>query len=849
MRVLPPLLVVIGALLWVPAWTQPAPHQRSGAKLWVLLHQHLADAKHMPLLLELGTFYLNKAERMPADLDSALLLAQQAEALSQQLRQKSDAEAARFLAGQVYIQQGANHRLQVLMNQFSDTTRIKLTLEQGKHQLQAGKAQPTHPDSARYFFQRAAQLSAGLRLRKWQHESLFQLGTYYIQHHELPAGQACFAQVIAAEKQALDKAAESRAWFRMGEAFVAPGPDKSLAERLHCFIQAQRLARQAGDRPQEALSFLNVAITHIYQRQPELAERELQAVVATQKALGHQPLYLAYDALFGLESNRGNYDKALAYLLQMVSSLEASGHDELLDGAYFELGILYQELNEPAKSVAYLRKSLAFSQRKGQVMVDDYLTKKLTKGLVDQGKIGEALAFLQEFGQRKPRLTARGRKALAESLAYCYIAQKQYLRAEQYLLQSIALNSQVDFYEALPAGQTLSQVYLLMGQYGKARPYLQQLLAVPKGVLPASILASVHLASFKVDSAQGHYVAAIGHLRRHNALVDSIFTAAKTRQVEELQVKYQTGQQKQRIQLLTERGRRQQSELQRAQTTRNSLLAGAGLLTLLLGVSYNRYRVKQRGAELLARKQQEINRKNEVLEQVLGEKNGLLAEKSELLTEQDKLLAEKEWMLKEIHHRVKNNLQIISSLLNTQSLYLGDAPAQAAIRDSRNRVQAMALIHQKLYQSDSLARVNMQEYTQEIVSHLVDSFDGQARIQQRLDLFTVSLDVALATPISLIINEAVTNSLKHAFSPNQAGTIAIGLFQLAPQRYQLTIDDDGVGLPAGFDVHACRSMGLTIIKGLSSQLHGQLTIAEAGGVRLALDFAAATPTAARVLSA
>ncbi|WP_317198243.1 sensor histidine kinase, partial [Hymenobacter terricola] len=129
----------------------------------------------------------------------------------------------------------------------------------------------------------------------------------------------------------------------------------------------------------------------------------------------------------------------------------------------------------------------------------------------------------------------------------------------------------------------------------------------------------------------------------------------------------------------------------------------------LLGVSYSRYRVKQRSTALLEIQQREINQQNQALEQVLGEKDELLGEK-------DGLLEEKEWMLKEIHHRVKNNLQIISSLLSRQSHYLRDAPALAAIRESQNRVQAMALIHQKLYQSDSLARVNMQDYTREIVA-------------------------------------------------------------------------------------------------------------------------------------
>src|SRR5579872_1472485 len=137
----------------------------------------------------------------------------------------------------------------------------------------------------------------------------------------------------------------------------------------------------------------------------------------------------------------------------------------------------------------------------------------------------------------------------------------------------------------------------------------------------------------------------------------------------------------------------------------------------------------------------------------------LLKEKETLLKENEKLSDEKEWLLKEIHHRVKNNLQIAMSLLNTQTFYLDNEKAVEAIRQSRNRMYAMSLIHQRLYQADNLELIHMDGYVPELIAYIEDSFASNRNIHFRTDVDPVQLDVAQAVPIGLIINEAVTNSI------------------------------------------------------------------------------------------
>jgi two-component sensor histidine kinase len=267
------------------------------------------------------------------------------------------------------------------------------------------------------------------------------------------------------------------------------------------------------------------------------------------------------------------------------------------------------------------------------------------------------------------------------------------------------------------------------------------------------------------------------------------------------------------------------------------------LLLLLLGVIYNRYRLKQRSNQLLEAQQQvlqaqqkEINEKNEHLSQLLSEKDTLLVQKDNLIEEKDGLLTEKEWLLKEIHHRVKNNLQVVMSLLDSQADSLQDKAALSAIQESQHRVQAMALIHQKLYQSESLARIPMNSYIEEVVAYLNDSYSLYQPIRFDVEVEDIELDVTLAVPLGLIINEAITNAFKYAFPDERPGTITVHLKRVEEACYELIIADDGVGLPASYDPSRSRSLGMTLIHGFSRQLGAKLTITSPPGMCINLKF-------------
>ena len=197
-------------------------------------------------------------------------------------------------------------------------------------------------------------------------------------------------------------------------------------------------------------------------------------------------------------------------------------------------------------------------------------------------------------------------------------------------------------------------------------------------------------------------------------------------------------------------------------------------------------------------------------------------------------LKEKEVLLKEVHHRVKNNLQIISSLLNLQSKYIKDDQALEMFKESRNRIRSMTLIHEKLYRSKDLANIDVAEYIQNLSSNLFRSYNsGRVSLKTHVDDILLGIDTAI--PCGLIINELVSNSLKHAF-PDKHGEILVNLHR-DDGKFTLAVRDNGVGFPESVDFRNTDSLGLQLVCTLTDQLDGIIELNRTGGTEFKITFA------------
>lgn len=250
-----------------------------------------------------------------------------------------------------------------------------------------------------------------------------------------------------------------------------------------------------------------------------------------------------------------------------------------------------------------------------------------------------------------------------------------------------------------------------------------------------------------------------------------------------------------------------------------ALLVALIIISLWLS---DRYRIRQKHRRILKFLQRELDQKN------------LLSDR--LSAELDKLLKEKEWLIREVQHRVKNNLQMVTSLLSSQSAYLHDDSAIRAIKDSLRRMQALAMIHQMLYQDENISIISMPEYIEELVRYLHDSFDTDNKIVFQQTIDPLSLDVSQAIPVGLIITESIVNAIKHGFINERNGLVSILLQHDDTDYYLLRISDNGTGLPEGIDKMKPNSLGLDLMQGLTRQLKGSFKIENDHGVHIIIRF-------------
>jgi two-component system, sensor histidine kinase PdtaS len=321
-------------------------------------------------------------------------------------------------------------------------------------------------------------------------------------------------------------------------------------------------------------------------------------------------------------------------------------------------------------------------------------------------------------------------------------------------------------------------------------------------------MARVHWLQYKLDSAHGNYLKALNEYWKYRSFDDSIYSLAKAKQFSELQVQYETEAKDKDIELFKQKDKVQKATLRQSNTIKKVTLAGVVVMLIVTGLIYYLYRNKQRANK-------EIHEKNLALGQ---------------------LVKDKEWLIKEIHHRVKNNFHIVASLLEIQSSYLKNKEALSAIKESQHRIHSMSIIHQKLYQSDTLSTIHMPEYIYELVEYLRESYAIRDDIRFSLQVDNIELDHASAITLGLILNEAITNAIKYAFIKTEGGKISISLSHISDSQLLLSITDNGLGLPTDFDSKRGASMGMELLQGLTDDLGGSFKIETNEGTHIKIVF-------------
>ncbi|MGB8952308.1 MAG: two-component regulator propeller domain-containing protein [Candidatus Aminicenantales bacterium] len=270
------------------------------------------------------------------------------------------------------------------------------------------------------------------------------------------------------------------------------------------------------------------------------------------------------------------------------------------------------------------------------------------------------------------------------------------------------------------------------------------------------------------------------------------------------------------------------------------LLAAAVLLSIFAFVKIRTRAILQRAHQLESKVEErtsDLKAANIELEQEIAVRKRTEQFLREREAELKDSLTEKEVLLKEIHHRVKNNMQIISSLLRLQSSQITDSKALQVFKDSQNRIKSMALIHESLYRSGDLARINFSDYIKRLTQHLFSIYtNGAKRVRLNLDVSNAFLDINRAIPCGLIVSELVTNALKHAFPKGSSGEITVHMHGDPTGKFELTVKDTGIGFPKNLDFHQTKTLGMQLVTGLVSQIDGTIELKREKGTEFLVRF-------------
>ena len=532
----------------------------------------------------------------------------------------------------------------------------------------------------------------------------------------------------------------------------------------------------------------------------------------------------------------GRYPEAMRAYLTGLRRAERSANVSGQLTSLRNLGSLSALVNDPA-AAEYLRRALGLLRKQARpdtlVLLSVYSS--LSIALLEKERYAKAQPYLLAglaLARRVKVSRIRDHLGYLEyGLAEVYNIQKNYYAAlRHYRKAAVVFGGNGFGPQQVSALYGLAEVQQQLGQTSAALQSAQEALALGGKSASVHNRASTFSDFAEFSTSRRDYATAYTYHLRGQALKDSIFTADQAEQMGELRARYETEQQETQLRLL-----RGEAVLQRAeagwQRRYRNLLAGALVVVGLLGAaSYRRYRMQRRTSRLLRQAQQQELARNAELEQVQQQLR--------------RSLDDKEVLLKEVHHRVKNNLQIVSSLLALQVQAQAQLPVvAAALREGQNWVKSIALTHELLYQADDLARVDFQQFASQLAAHLQRAF-AVPTVRVQVQAAGVHLGTDTAVPLGLIVNELLSNAFKYACANGRGGQLVVALrCDPAAGLFRLTVADDGPGLPPGFTLAQASSLGLRLVQSLARQLGGELTLPPAGEATFEVTFPGDDPAA------
>ncbi|WP_164914132.1 tetratricopeptide repeat-containing sensor histidine kinase [Aquimarina sediminis] len=509
-------------------------------------------------------------------------------------------------------------------------------------------------------------------------------------------------------------------------------------------------------------------------------------------AKSHQSIGLVYVKM-------GNYHQALDEYLKAANIYEASNERGLQIGALENVGSLYSlKLKDDENALLYYNKALKLSEKIGDIEYRTGIMIAVAEVYMRQKNFEKAKKVIKESieiaektnipptimtGLSNLSAIAVEENKLQEALVYAKKSLKLRLETGEVYENAIEYLRLADIYEKL--GDTIAAI----SHYDEALSTAIETKALPQ-------LSKVYESLQGYYRRQKDYQKGYEYLLKYNIVKDSLFNEEKKKELKEVQAKFDIESKEREVQLLINENKIKALENKSHRITRILLIIGLFALSIILLTLLYGYRNKQRT-------------------------NGVLAEKNKEISQ---TLKDREILLKEVHHRVKNNLQIVSSLLRLQYKFGDHKSSVEILQEIQNKIQAMAIIHERLYKSNDLSLINLGTYLDNLLNYFKTSYDlSQQNITISTDVDNINLDMDYLVPCGLIVNEIIANSIKYAFEEDASGHISIEASK-NEDTCVLMVKDSGVGFPENFEMENSQSLGMQLIQGLTRQIKGTVEI-------------------------
>jgi len=508
----------------------------------------------------------------------------------------------------------------------------------------------------------------------------------------------------------------------------------------------------------------------------------------------------AYYGLGAAYRQKGDFNQSLVFYQKAADVYQSQPNNQLaLAYAYHEIGILSGKVDLLESSLQYLNKALLlFEQYQDTEQIANAYNS--LAAVYERKQLYDSAEgfFLESLEIRNNFLAGEGAGYIYNNLGMLYQETNDYGKAERYFLKSIAFkNDRNDLRGLIKSNNELGNLYLKLKQPDKAKPYLDFSLLKAESIDSKKDVYDAYLYLSDYYNQKEDYKKALEYSDLYISISDELYSLEAQTSTVANQLDFELRNSKKESERSKAIADNALKELGRQEQLSIVTLLVAFLLVVLLGFIYRSYLIKKRANQRI------------------------------------------QTLMRELHHRVKNNLQIISDLLSLQSERLPDELARKAVKAGEDRVRAMALIHKDLYHEDGLKEVNMFSYLEKLTLNLVASYgydDKQVKVN-----FTVNdleIDVDKAIPIGVIANELISNSFKYAFPDHPNPKLQVSLLTRSNDELELMICDNGIGLGPNTSVKDATSFGLKLVHMLTKQLKGKLTVLNENGLKYTLSFPA-----------